>query len=426
MSIPVAPGPISGRVTLPGSKSFTNRALPIAALATGVSTIHGALDSDDTRYMVAALQELGIAVEADWNTGTILVSGANGVIPATEADLFLGNSGTSMRFLTALVALGVGRYRLDGNDAMRTRPIGPLIEGLRSMGVDVNELGAPGCPPLEIVTNGLPGETVVMPGDLSSQYFSALAMVAPYARGAMEIVVEGELVSKPYIDLTADAMAAFGVTLRHDKYQRIWVEPDQKYHATEYNVEPDASAASYFFALAAVTGGSITVERLPSSSAQGDTGFVDVLESMGCRVDRGRQDITVRGPDKLQGVDVDMNAISDTVMTLAAIAPFANCPTTIRNIGHIRLKETDRLTALATELGRLGIATNETPDSLTIYPGEPQPAIVQTYDDHRIAMSYAITGVKAPGIRIADPMCVRKTVPRFWDILFGLIEPSRD
>jgi 3-phosphoshikimate 1-carboxyvinyltransferase len=242
----------------------------------------------------------------------------------------------------------------------------------------------------------------------------------------MEIVVEGELVSKPYIDLTADAMAAFGVTLRHDKYQRIWIEPDQKYHATEYNVEPDASAASYFFALAAVTGGSVTVERLPSSSAQGDTGFVDVLESMGCRVDRGRQDITVRGPDKLQGVDVDMNAISDTVMTLAAIAPFANCPTTIRNIGHIRLKETDRLTALATELGRLGIATNETPDSLTIYPGEPQPAIVQTYDDHRIAMSYAITGVKAPGIRIADPMCVRKTVPRFWDILFGLIEPSRD
>lgn len=424
MPIPVASGPISGRVTLPGSKSYTNRALPIAALADGVSTIHGALDSDDTRYMVAALQELGIAVDADWDAGTIVVTGTNGVIPASEADLFLGNSGTSMRFLTALVTLGVGRYRLDGNDAMRTRPIGPLINGLRSMGVDVKELGAPGCPPIEVVTNGLPGETVVMPGDLSSQFFSALAMVAPYARGPMEIVVEGELVSKPYIDLTADAMATFGVRLRHENYRRIWVEPGQKYSAAEYHVEPDASAASYFFALAAVTGGAITVERLPSSSSQGDTRFVDVLEEMGCRIERGQHDITVHGPNRLQGVDVDMNAISDTVMSLAAIAPFADGSTHIRNIGHIRLKETDRLTALTTELSRLGIATDETEDSLTIYPGEPQPAIVETYDDHRIAMSFAITGVKAVGIRIADPLCVRKTVPRFWDILLGLIDTN--
>lgn len=424
IAIPVASGPVSGRVMLPGSKSYTNRALPIAALANGTSTIRGALDSDDTRHMMNALQSLGIDIQADWGTGTIVVTGTNGTIPASEADLYLGNSGTSMRFLTALVALGVGRYRLDGNDAMRLRPIGPLIEGLRSMGIDVRELGQPGYPPIEVVTNGLPGETVVIPGDLSSQYFSALAMVAPYARGAMDIVVEGELVSKPYIDLTADAMAAFGVTLRHDSYQRIWAEPGQRYRATEYHVEPDASAASYFFALAAVTGGSITVERLPASSSQGDLRFVDVLDEMGCRVVRGNHDITVHGPDKLRGVDVDMNAISDTVMSLAAIAPFADGPVIIRNIGHIRLKETDRLTALVTELGRMGIQTEETRDSLTIFPGNPQPAIVETYDDHRIAMSFAITGVKAAGIQIADPMCVRKTVPAYWDILFSLIAPA--
>ncbi len=421
MSVPVASRPVHGRVTLPGSKSFTNRALPIAALAEGVSTIHGALDSDDTRYMVQALQTLGVRVTADWDTGTIVVTGTNGMIPATNADLYLGNSGTSMRFLAALVALGNGRYRLDGNEAMRQRPIGPLLDGLHSMGVDVRELGAPGFPPLEVGAEGLPGGTVVMPGDLSSQYFSALAMVAPYSRRAMEIVVQGELVSKPYIDLTANAMAAFGVTLRHDDYQRIWVEPGERYRATDYQVEPDASAASYFFALAAVTGGSITVERLPPSSTQGDTTFVDVLEAMGCVVERGAHDITVHGPERLQGIDVDMNAISDTVMTLAAIAPFADGPTTIRNIAHIRLKETDRLTAIATELGRMSIATDETADSITIYPGQPQPATVHTYDDHRIAMSFAITAVRAPGILIADPGCVRKTVPRFWDILFDLI-----
>jgi 3-phosphoshikimate 1-carboxyvinyltransferase len=414
-------GPVSGRVSLPGSKSYTNRALPIAALADGVSTIYGALDSDDTRYMVSALQALGIVVEADWTSGRIRVHGQDGRIPASEALLYLGNSGTSMRFLTALVCLGMGTYRLDGNAAMRGRPIGPLIDGLRSMGIGVHELGDVGCPPIEIVTEGLPGEPVTMRGDLSSQYFSALAMVAPYARGSMPIIVEGELVSKPYIDLTADAMAAFGVTLKHDNYRRLWTMPGQRYRATEYPVEPDASAASYFFALAAVTGGSVTVDRLPATTRQGDIAFVDILEQMGCVVERGTQDVTVHGPVQLAGIDVDMNAISDTVMSLAAIAPFANGPVTIRNIGHIRLKETDRLAATATELTRLGIQVDEQPDSLTIYPGDPQPATIETYDDHRIAMSFAVTGVKAGGIQIADPECVSKTVPGYWHILDHLV-----
>lgn len=425
LTIMKATGPVSGRVSLPGSKSYTNRALPIAALADGVSTIYGALDSDDTRYMVSALQVLGIVVEADWASGRIRVHGQDGSIPASEAQLYLGNSGTSMRFLTALVCLGTGTYRLDGNAAMRRRPIGPLIDGLRSMGIGVRELGDAGCPPLEMITQGLPGKPVSMRGDLSSQYFSALAMVAPYANGTMEIIVEGDLVSKPYIDLTADAMAAFGVTLNHDNYKRLWTEPGQRYRATEYPVEPDASAASYFFALAAVTGGSVTVERLPATSRQGDIAFVDVLEQMGCRVERGESDVTVHGPGQLKGIDVDMNAISDTVMSLAAIAPFADDLVTIRNVGHIRLKETDRLTATATELKRLGIRVDERPESLTIYPGTPRPATIQTYDDHRMAMSFAVTGVKAGGIRIADPTCVAKTVPRFWEILEGLVGNSR-
>lgn len=419
--VPRAAGPVSGSVDLPGSKSYTNRALPIAALASGETIIHGALDSDDTRYMVAALQSLGIEIEADWENATVRVQGCDGTLPARSADIFLGNSGTSVRFLTALAALGAGTYRLDGNEAMRTRPIGPLISGLRSMGVVVSEEGEPGCPPLVVQSDGELGGTVVMPGDLSSQYFSALAMVSPYASHPMEIVVAGDLVSKPYIDMTADAMAAFGVTLHHDNYTRIWPEPGQRYGGTRYPVEPDASAASYFFALAAVTGGRIKVNRLPATSRQGDLAFVDVLEEMGCTVIREDDGISVQGPEKLHGLDVDMNAISDTVMSLATIAPFADGPVTIRNIGHIRLKETDRIDATAKELTRLGIRVETTADSMTIYPGELRPAVIETYDDHRIAMSFAIAGVKSGVVQIADPMCVRKTVPGFWELLDGLL-----
>ncbi len=419
--VPKAAGPVSGSVTLPGSKSYTNRALPIAALASGETNIHGALDSDDTRYMVAALQALGIEIVVDWESAFIRVQGSDGRIPAASADIYLGNSGTSVRFLTALVALGSGSYWLDGNEAMRTRPIGPLISGLRSMGIVVTEEGEPGCPPLVVQSDGELGGTVIMPGDLSSQYFSALAMVAPYASHPIEIVVDGDLVSKPYIDMTADAMAAFGVTLHHDNYSRLWPEPGQRYVGIDYPVEPDASAASYFFALAAVTGGRIKVERLPATSRQGDLGFVDVLELMGCTVDREEDGVTVQGPDQLHGIDVDMNAISDTVMSLATIAPFANAPVTIRNIGHIRLKETDRIEATANELSRLGIKVDTTSDSMTIHPGEMKPETVETYDDHRIAMSFAIAGVKSGVVSIADPMCVRKTVPGFWELLDGLV-----
>lgn len=412
---------VSGSVSIPGSKSYTNRALPIAALADGVSVLRGALDSDDTRYMVAALNALGIRIDADWSSGVLTVHGANGKIPATNAELFLGNSGTSMRFLTAFAALAHGRVRLDGTERMRQRPLAPLIDGLASIDVDVRSASGDGCPPVEIAAAGLPGGTIRMRGDLSSQYFSALAMVLPYAREPLSVVVEGDLVSKPYIDMTASTMAAFGVELRNDDYRRLWVEPGQTYAGRGYDIEPDASAASYFFALAAVTGGSITVEHLPPASAQGDLHFVDVLEAMGCRVERGAEAITVHGPSQLRGVDVDMGDISDTVQSLAAIAPFADGSTTIRNIGHIRLKETDRISAIVTELRRTGVLVDERDDGLTIHPTTPQPATIQTYDDHRMAMSFAILGTQVAGTKIADPSCVAKTVPVYWDLLFPLL-----
>jgi 3-phosphoshikimate 1-carboxyvinyltransferase len=424
LEIPGAGGPSSGRVTLPGSKSYTNRALPIAALADGVSSISGALDSDDTRYMVEALRQLGIEIEADWDRSVIRVAGLGGEIPAERAELFLGNSGTSMRFLTAIATLAHGEIRLDGTARMRERPLAPLIDGLAALGVDIKSATGNGCPPVIVRSAGLPGGTIRMRGDVSSQYFSAVAMVLPYALAQLEIVVDGDLVSKPYIDMTAGTMAAFGVELSHDQYQRLWAEPGQRYVARDYVVEPDASAASYFFALAAVSGGTVTVEHLPPTSMQGDLAFVDALEQMGCVVERSANDVTVTGPDRLSGIEIDMNAISDTVPTLAAIAPFATGPVVIRNVEHIRVKETDRIAAVVTELRRLAVDVDELDDGLVIRPSAPQPATIQTYDDHRMAMSFAIAATRVPGTSIADPGCVAKTVPGFWRLLFPLLGKS--
>ena len=421
--VPTASGPLSGRVTLPGSKSITNRALIIAALADGPSTLRGVLDSDDTRYMVSALRSLGFEITADWNARTVQVTGLGGKIPAKAAELFVGNSGTSMRFLAALCAIGQGQYRLDGTAAMRKRPIGPLLDGLRQLGVDAFSENGDDCPPIRVSTIGIESGAVSMPGDLSSQYFTAMAMILPAASGEFRIDVEGDLVSKPYIDLTASTMAEFGVAMTHDNYRSITVQPCQHYRARDYVVEPDASAASYFFALAAVSGGEISVASLPPSSSQGDVHFVDLLGEMGSTVEK-TEEITVRGPDRLAGITCDMNAISDTMMTLAAIAPFADGPTTITNVAHVRLKETDRLAATCAELARLGINVEEHSDGLVIHPGPLRPATIRTYDDHRMAMSFAITGTQFPGVKISDPGCVSKTLPEFWDILERLVGVS--
>jgi len=418
--------PIDATARIPGSKSITNRALLIAALAKGESVLTGALFSDDTHYMAEALDALGIVVEADEAAEQFTVHGLGGEFPATNAGLFVGNSGTTMRFLTAAVALGRGRYRVDGIPRMRQRPIQPLIDALNDLGGNVISEEGTGCPPVIVEANGLRGGRVAVAGDTSSQYFTALQIAGPYAEHGIEIEVIGDLVSKPYILITASVMASFGaeVDVDQEHWRMFRIAPGQRYQARRYQIEPDASNASYFFAAAAVTGGRVRVDGLGSGSAQGDLHFVDVLAQMGARVTISDNYVEVIGPPvgELRGVDVDMNAISDTAQTLAAIAPFASGPTTIRGVEHMRHKETDRVNALATELRRLGQEIEERPDGLTIHPAPIHPASIETYDDHRMAMSFAIAALRAPGIRILDPACVAKTFPTFFERLAEVVE----
>ncbi len=416
-------GPIRGSIRPPGSKSLTNRALAIAALAEGESRLVGVLDSTDTRVMIESLNRLGIPVKHDPKNCIAEVTGCGGVPPAKSADLWLENSGTSIRFLTALCALGNGEYRLDGNDRMRQRPVKPLVDALQSLEVNAQCETETGSPPVVVKSNGLSGGTATVAGDISSQFLSALLIAAPAAKQRVELRIQGELVSKPYVEMTLGVMARFDVmaeTLPAEGYQ---IQP-QKYRGTEYTIEPDASAASYFFAAAAITGGEVTVEGLPEHALQGDVAFVEALAQMGCHVESHSNAITVRGGE-LTGINIDMNAISDTAQTLACVAVFANGPTRISRIGHIRHKETDRIAALATELRRLGLRVEDEHDAITVYPGPISPARIQTYDDHRMAMSFALIGLKAPGIEIADPDCTAKTYPRFFEDLAQLTKSAR-
>ncbi|MGB3305211.1 MAG: 3-phosphoshikimate 1-carboxyvinyltransferase [Thermomicrobiales bacterium] len=416
--------PVSGTARVPGSKSITNRALLIAGLARGHSTLTGALFSDDTRYMAAGLNDLGIAVTADEADNRFEVEGGDGTFPATSAELFIGNSGTTARFLTAALALGNGTFRLDGVPRMRQRPIGPLLAALRQLGVDARSEADTGCPPVIVHASGLTGGSATMAGDLSSQFFTGLLLVAPYATEGVTIEVENDLVSKPYITITADVMRAFGVQTDIDDttWSRFHVAPGQRYEGRAYHIEPDASNASYFFAAAAVTGGEVRVEGLGSASTQGDLQFVRVLEQMGAQVTLGSDVTVVRGPanGQLRGGDFDFGMISDTAQSLAAIAPFAADPVTIRGVAHNRVKETDRIADVATELRKLGQEVDEFEDGMTIRPRPVTPADIATYDDHRMAMSFAITGLRASGVRILDPGCTAKTFPDYFDRLAEL------
>ncbi len=411
--------PIRATVRPPGSKSITNRALIVAALAEGTSRLTGALDSDDTRVMIESLRRLGLRVSNDPPSQTIEIDGCAGRPPAESAELWLENSGTSIRFLTAAACLGRGTRRLDGNARMRQRPIGPLCDALNELGASVRFERDHGCPPVSVRANGLPGGRATVAAELSSQFLSALLLSAPCADRAVELALQGALVSEPYVAMTVRLMTDFGVQveMRAGSYR---IEP-QRYRGRTFAIEPDASAASYFFAAAAITDGDVTVKGLSRDSLQGDVEFVKVLEQMGCTVEWNADSIRLRG-GVLRGVDVDMNAISDTAQTLAAVAVFAQGATRIRNIAHVRHKETDRIRAVVTELNRLGIDAQEQEDGLIIRPpasGLPRirPGIVETYDDHRMAMSFALIGLRAGGIRIANPSCVAKTYPAFFDDL---------
>lgn len=416
--------PIRGRIRPPGSKSITNRALVCAALADGVSTLTGALDSEDTRVMIDGLGRLGIEVESHEAGTRLVVHGAGGEIPALEADLLCANSGTTIRFLTALATLGHGSFRLDGVERMRQRPIGDLLDALNQLGTHAASENGDNCPPVVVHANGLPGGTAKIRGDISSQYLSGVLMAAPEARSAVELVIDGPLVSQPYVRMTLEVMKSFGVDVETaERFQQFQIAAPQRYRTCEYAIEPDASAASYFWAAAAICRGEVTVEGLTANSLQGDVAFVECLERMGCEVRRDAAGISVVGRE-LRGIDVAMNAISDTVQTLAVVAIFADGPTRIRQVAHIRHKETDRIGAVATELRKVGVDVREHDDGLTIDPSNSKQltaATIETYHDHRMAMSFALAGLRIPGVRITNPSCVEKTYPRFFEDLATLV-----
>ncbi len=421
-------GPVGGRVQLPGSKSLTNRYLTCAALADGASVLQGASVSDDVLAMASGLDALGISTTIDTDAGEITVRGRNGNLTEGEAEIDIGHAGTAMRFLTALACLGWGQYRLDGSERMRQRPIGPLVDALRTVGArigyDLNE----GCPPLTVMAGGLDGGEVHFREPPSSQYLSALLMVAPYARRDVMIAVEGELPSRPYVDMTIDVMRELGVELVETDGNRFIVPATQRYRSGTFAVEPDASAATYLWAAAAITGGEITVTGLSKNSRQGDVHFVDVLERMGCTSSATDDTLTVRGPAAggLAGIDVDLNAMPDTAQTLAITALFAAGPTTIRNVANLRVKETDRIAAVATELTRVGARVETTDDAITVHPPAAlRSAEISTYDDHRMAMSFSLAGLQGTEILIRDATCVSKSFPRFFEVLRGVVGRDR-
>jgi 3-phosphoshikimate 1-carboxyvinyltransferase len=415
-------GKLNASLAVPGSKSLTNRALLVAALADGSSTLRGALVAEDSRVMVEALTTLRIPVRVEGTT--FRVEGRGGTIPARSAELDLRLSGTSLRFLTAMLALGRGSYLLDGNARMRERPIEDLLAALRSLGVKAYSRDGTGCPPVIIEAAGLPGGTARVAGERSSQYLSALLMAAPYAESTISLEVEGELQSKPFVDMTLDLMRDFGVRVEREGYGRFTVRP-ARYRARAYEVEGDATAAGYFWAAAALLGGRVRVENVGLASSQGDKRFAEVLAEMGCRVVWGARSCEVWGPEDgvLKGGSFDLNDMPDQAQTLAVVALFADNPVRILHVPNLRIKETDRLAALGNELRRLGARVEEGPDSLVVHPLERKPAgpiEIETYGDHRMAMALALAGLRLEGVVIKNPACVAKTFPDYFRVLEAL------
>jgi 3-phosphoshikimate 1-carboxyvinyltransferase len=403
-----------GVVAIPGSKSYTHRALILSSLADGESVLINALRSEDTERTVQALVKFGVPVF--WGSDDIRILGGGGKFKATDDRIDVGNSGTSMRFLTALAALKNGVTLLDGNERMKRRPIGELLNGLGKLGVKAYAQKGDDFPPVIVESEGLKGGTARIKGEESSQFLSGLLMVGPYAQRDVTIEVTGFLASKAYVDITLDVMSAFGVGIQNQGYRSFFIKAGQRYLPQKYRIEGDASNASYFFSAAAVCRGRIKVKNLNPATIQGDIGFLDILERMGCRVNRGSDWIEVQGGE-LQGIEMDMNEMPDLVPTLAVTAAFARGKTVIQNIKHLRLKESDRIHALAVELSKMGIRVNEGENGLEVEGGKPQGAEIETYDDHRIAMGFAIAGLAVPGIKIRGEGCVDKSFPGFWEVL---------
>ncbi len=414
-------GPLDAAATAPGSKSITNRALLIAALAGGRSRLEGALVADDAAVMIAALNALGAASRRDDDDPTVIdVDGVEGRWTRAGVDLDLGLSGTSLRFLTAAVALGRGRYRLDGNARMRERPVGDLVAALSGLGVRASAARGDAFPPVEIDADGLPGGVTEVAGDRSSQFLSGLLIAAPYARAATTVVVTGELQSRPFADLTVAVMRDFGVAVERDGYARFTVAPG-RYRARHYRIEGDAMAAGYAWGAAAMAGGRVRVDNVGAASRQGDRALLDVLGRMGCEARWEENASTLAAPvgGRLRAGTFDLNDLPDQAQTLAVLALAADGPVEIVRIGNLRIKETDRLRALATELRKFGATVDEGIDALRIVPPPAPPGRVEveTYGDHRMAMAFSLAGARWPGVAIRDPACVAKTYPGFFDDL---------
>lgn len=420
-SIRVATAPIQARVVIPGSKSITNRALLLAALAEGVSELFDMLISDDTLAFVNALRQLGISIQVDPEKHSCIVAGGQSTFPKKTASIWCADAGTVLRFLLVACAVSPGTYEFDGSEQLRQRPILPLLRTLCSQGAKVRPDNAEKLPLTLLGSEGLLGGEIEVDAAESSQFLSGLLMAAPLAKAPV-CLKSRNLGSDSYVSMTCTMMADFGVLVRRMHHERYTVPAPQRYMARDYRIEPDLSTASYFFAAAAVTGGAVTIQAVDRKNAlQGDIKFLAVLEKMGCEVIEKEDGLTVKGPAVLQGVSVDMRDFSDTFMTLAAIAAFAETPTIITNIGHTRLQESNRITAMRKNLENLQIKAEEGDDWLKIYPSTPVAGVVDSHHDHRIAMACSLIGLRVPGIEIDDAGCVSKTCPEFFTLWESLV-----
>ncbi len=412
--IPIATHPVRDcTLKVPGSKSYTHRLLIAAAMAEGRCVLSNALRSEDTDLTLAALRQMGVAIV---ERGTTLeIDGCGGRFGPTAQPIHLGNSGTSMRLLISTACLGEGDYLLTGTPRMQERPVQPLVAALNQLGVRVECINGTGCPPVRVKGGDTRGGDVSIDCSLSSQFLSSLLLAAPRLPAGMDIRLIGQAVSRPYIDMTIEILERFGVRVRREGYERFTVAGAQPFAPGRYAVEPDASNASYFWAIGAISGRRITVEGIRQASLQGDLGIVALFEQMGCRVTRDGDGLSVQGAD-LEGIDADMGNMPDMVPTLAVVAAFARGITVIRNVAHLKAKECDRLAAVMNELGRMGIETRSDGNDLTIVGGVPRGAEIETYDDHRIAMSFAVAGLRAEGTRIRNEHCVDKSFPGFWRV----------
>lgn len=424
-SVPVLTGDFSHKtihVKVPGSKSITNRALLLAMLSDGESHLTGAQFSEDSSHFLQCLSDLSFDVASKPETGEVSVHGLSGRLPVKKASLYVGSAGTAARFLSAVLGVSEGEFFLDASEQMKKRPMAPLLSALQSVGCDISFAEKEGYFPFTLHARGFQNTDLTIDIDKSSQFLSALLIAAPLAKKNVKIKVAGTH-GMAYIEMTCRMMEQFGVLTEHPAPDTFLIKAGQTYRAQDYAIEPDVSAACYFYALAALSGCSVIVDGVPEHSLQGDTEFLSILEKMGCRVTRTNEGICITGPTgRLHGLTVDMSSCSDQAITLAAIAPFADSPVTITGIGHIRGQESDRLSAIAENLTAMGIRCEERADSITIYPGVPRPAHIKTHDDHRLAMGFAVTGLFAEGIVIENPSCCKKTFAEFFECLEEAVE----